>query len=160
MKKILMTITIAVFAFAPLASAENQKNIVDQVLASESHTTLAKVLEAADLVETLKGEGPFTLFAPSDEAFAQLPEGKLEALLKPENKEGLKALLASHVLPKKLMTFEIVDVPRARTLGGNHVGLKVAGGKVTVGEARVLEPNLIASNGIKHSIDKVILPES
>jgi transforming growth factor-beta-induced protein len=116
-------------------------------------------VQAADLVETLKGEGPFTVFAPTDEAFAKLPAGTLENLLKPENKETLTAILTYHVVPGKVMAADVVGLESATTVNGKDLSIKVEGDTVMVDGATVVQTDIECSNGVIHVIDAVVLPE-
>ena len=141
---------------APTAAAS--KDIVDTAVAAGSFKTLAAALQAAGLVDTLKGAGPFTVFAPTDEAFAKLPAGTVDTLLKPENKAKLTAILTGHVVPGKVMSTDLKDGQKAKTVGGNEVTVKIDGGKVMVGTANVAKADVAASNGVIHVIDTVILP--
>lgn len=164
MLKTLAIGTLAAFTFGAatsLATAgrEDTKNIVDTAVAAGSFKTLAKALEAADLVDTLKGPGPFTVFAPTDEAFAKLPAGTLESLLKPENKTKLQRILKYHVVPGKIMAADVVKLRSAKTVSGDTVGIATRDGGVTVDDARVVKTDIAASNGVIHVIDTVILPK-
>jgi uncharacterized surface protein with fasciclin (FAS1) repeats len=139
------------------------KDVVATAVEAGHFKTLAKALEAAGLVETLKGKGPFTVFAPSDEAFAKLPSGTLDSLLKPENKEKLKAILLMHVVPGDLLIADVKKIKEAKTAGG--VNLEVTHHLLTgvhIGTAKemahVQNSDIHASNGVIHVIDKVILP--
>ena len=141
------------------AAADSElKDIVDTAVANGSFTTLAAALEAAGLVETLKGEGPFTVFAPTDEAFAKLPAGTLENLLKPENKDQLVAILTYHVVPGKVLAADVVKLSEAETVQGSKVTIKTDMGKVMINDATVTLADVLASNGVIHVIDTVILP--
>jgi len=122
--------------------------------------TLAAALKAAGLVDTLKGEGPFTVFAPTDAAFAALPAGTVENLLKPENREQLVAVLTYHVVPGKVTSSEVVKLDKAKTVNGEEVSINAAMGKVRVDDATVTTADIEASNGVIHVIDTVILPKS
>jgi uncharacterized surface protein with fasciclin (FAS1) repeats len=137
------------------------KDIVDTAVAAKFNTLVAAV-KAADLVDTLKGDGPFTVFAPTDEAFARLPQGTLEELLKPENKDKLKAILTYHVVSGKVMAADVVKLggKRVKTVQGSPVPIQVQGGNVTVGEATVTRTDIQTSNGVIHVIDAVLLPPS
>jgi uncharacterized surface protein with fasciclin (FAS1) repeats len=135
------------------------KDIVDTAVAAGSFKTLAAALQAADLVETLKGEGPFTVFAPTDEAFAKLPAGTLDELLKPENKEKLASILTYHVVAGKVMAADVVKLKKAQTVQGSDIKITVAGGKVSVNDAHVVKTDIVCGNGVIHVIDAVILPE-
>ena len=116
-------------------------------------------MTAADLVPTLKGEGPFTVFAPTDEAFAKLPAGTLENLLQPENKSQLQAILTYHVVPGKVMASDVVSLSEAKTVNGGDLKIKTKMGKVMINEAQVIQTDIEASNGIIHVVDTVILPQ-
>ena len=139
------------------------KDVVATAVEAGHFKTLAKALEAAGLVDTLKGKGPFTVFAPSDEAFAKLPSGTLENLLKPENKEQLKAILLMHVVPDDLLIADVKKIKEAKTVGGAKVDViynMLTG--VHIGTAKemahVQNTDIHATNGVIHVIDKVILP--
>jgi uncharacterized surface protein with fasciclin (FAS1) repeats len=144
-----------------IAFQEAKKDIVDTAVAAGSFKTLAAALGAADLVTTLKGEGPFTVFAPTDEAFAKLPPGTVETLLKPENKDKLKEILLLHVVPGQVYAADVVKLKEAKTAGGKTVSISTEGG-VTVGtatgKANVVKTDIKAGNGVIHVIDAVILP--
>ena len=132
--------------------------IVDTAVAAGSFKTLVAAVQAAGLVETLSGKGPFTVFAPTDEAFAKLPAGTLEMLLKPENKAKLAAILTYHVVPGSVMAADVVKLKNAGTVLGQRVDIKVDGGKVMVDGANVVKTDIGCSNGVIHVIDSVILP--
>jgi len=140
--------------------AQHSKDIVDTAVAAGSFTTLAKALTAADLVPTLKGPGPFTVFAPTDEAFAKLPAGTLENLLKPENKAMLQRVLTYHVVPGKVMAADVVKVSSVKAVSGDMLSIKASGGTVTVNSSRVVHTDIAASNGVIHVVDTVLLPPS
>lgn len=142
-----------------MAGAEEKKDIVDTAVGAGSFKTLVAAVKAADLVETLKGKGPFTVFAPTDEAFAKLPEGTVESLLKPENKAKLVAVLTYHVVPGKVMAKDVVKLTEAKTVQGSAVTIAAKGGKVTVDKANVVKTDIETSNGVIHVIDAVILPK-
>jgi len=138
-------------------------DVVDVAAGAGSFNTLVAAVKAADLVDALKGEGPFTVFAPTDEAFAALPDGTLDELLKPENKEQLQSILLYHVVPGKVMSADIKGTVDAETLQGASVAVKSEGWsdsqrKVTVNGANVISADVPASNGVIHVIDAVILP--
>ncbi len=133
-------------------------DIVDTAVAAGSFKTLVAAVKAAGLVETLKGAGPFTVFAPTDEAFAKLPAGTVESLLKPENKAKLQAILTYHVVAGKVMAADVVKLTGATTVQGQNVVIAVTDGKVTVDGATVLKTDIETSNGVIHVIDSVILP--
>ena len=140
-------------------AAEGKKDIVDTAVAAGKFNTLAAALKAAGLVETLKGAGPFTVFAPTDEAFAKLPKATLDELLKPENKEKLTSILTYHVVAAKATSGEVAGMPSAKTVNGKELTLKSADGKVTVNDkATVTKADVMASNGVIHVIDTVLLP--
>jgi len=149
---------IACLAAASPARAQQTKDIVDTAVAAGSFKTLAKALTAADLVGTLKGDGPFTVFAPTDEAFAKLPAGTLDNLLKPENKAMLVRVLTYHVVPGRVMAADVVKINSAKAVSGDSLHIKAAGGNVMVGKARVTKTDILASNGVIHVIDTVLLP--
>ncbi len=136
------------------------QTIVDIAVADGRFTTLVAAVQAAGLVETLAGEGPFTVFAPTDEAFAKLPAGTLEELLKPENKQQLTDILLYHVVPGKVMAADVVNLSEAETALGEKVSIKVEDGKVFINDAQVILTDIEASNGVIHVIDTVILPPS
>jgi len=138
--------------------AQQTKDIVDTAVAAGSFTTLAKALTAADLVATLKGPGPFTVFAPTDEAFAKLPAGTLENLLKPENKAMLRRVLTYHVVRGKVMAADVVKVSSAKAVSGDMLSIKASGGTVMVNRSRVVNTDIAASNGVIHVVDTVLLP--
>ena len=126
----------------------------------DSSTTLAAALDAAGLIDTLKGDGPFTVFAPTDEAFAKLPAGTVESLLKPENKDQLIAILTYHVVPGKVKAADVVKLDNATTVNGQDVAIQVADNSVRINNANVIKTDIGASNGVIHVIDTVILPSS
>ena len=138
-------------------AAGHSKDIVDTAVDAGSFTTLVAAVQAAGLVDTLKGEGPFTVFAPTDEAFAALPEGTVEDLLKPENLATLQAILTYHVVPGKVMSGDLSNNMMAGTVQGADVTIMTEGG-VTVNGANVVTADIEASNGVIHVIDAVILP--
>lgn len=154
----------ATFAAVALASIvatparAQEKDIVDTAVAAGSFKTLAAALQAAGLVETLKGNGPFTVFAPTDAAFAKLPAGTVENLLKPENKEKLKAVLTYHVVPGKVTAAQVTKLKSAKTVQGSEARVTVDGGKVMIDNATVVKTDILAKNGVIHVIDTVIMP--
>ena len=135
-----------------------QKDIVDTAVDAGNFKTLAAALGAADLVDTLKGSGPFTVFAPTDEAFAKLPAGTVENLLKPENKDQLVAILTYHVVPGKVMAADVVKLREAKTVNGKMLDIDTKGNAVMVNDAKVTTTDIGAANGVIHVIDTVILP--
>jgi uncharacterized surface protein with fasciclin (FAS1) repeats len=138
--------------------AESSKDIVDTAVAAGSFKTLATALQAADLVDTLKGAGPFTVFAPTDEAFAKLPAGTIENLLKPENKAKLQSILKYHVVSGKVPASKVVTMNSAATVEGSVLRITAKNGTVSVNDAKVVKTDVEASNGIIHVIDSVVLP--
>jgi uncharacterized surface protein with fasciclin (FAS1) repeats len=155
----------AVIAAAALALAVGavsaraaQKDIVDTAVSAGQFGTLAAALGAAGLVDTLKGKGPFTVFAPTDAAFARLPAGTVEDLLKPENKDKLTAILTYHVVAGKVMAADVVKLRDAATVNGKKVEISVKDGTAMINDARVTTADVGASNGVIHVIDSVILP--
>ena len=155
---------VAQFALvATQASAgdySKKKDIVDTAVSAGQFNTLAAALDAAGLIDTLKGDGPFTVFAPTDEAFAKLPAGTVENLLKPENKDQLIAILTYHVVPGKVKAAEVVKLDNATTVNGQDVAIQVADKGVRINDANVIKTDIGASNGVIHVIDTVILPSS
>jgi len=138
--------------------AAELKDVVDTAVNAGSFKTLVAAVKAAGLVETLKGAGPFTVFAPTDEAFAKLPEGTVESLLKPENKDKLVAILTYHVVAGKVMAADVVKITEAKTVNGKSLTVKVDGG-VMVDNAKVVKTDIACSNGVIHVIDAVVLPK-
>ena len=153
-------VVLAVAASGSTAVRAETRDLVDTAVAAGSFKTLAKALDAAGLVTTLKGAGPFTVFAPTDEAFAKLPDGTLETLLKPENKEKLRPILTYHVVPEKVMASDVVKLQSAKAVSGDTITVKVENGVVHVDNATVTSADVLASNGVIHVIDSVILPKS
>jgi uncharacterized surface protein with fasciclin (FAS1) repeats len=134
------------------------KDIVDTAVSAGSFKTLTTALAAAGLVETLKGKGPFTVFAPTDEAFAKLPAGTVESLLKPANKQKLTAILTYHVVAGNVKAADVVKLSSAKTLNGQSVTIKTVGGKVLINGATVVKADIAATNGTIHVIDTVLMP--
>ena len=157
MRKMLALLVVAGFA-SPAFAAE--KDIVDTAVGAEKFKTLVAAVKAADLVDTLKGDGPFTVLAPTDEAFAKLPEGTVESLLKPENKEKLVAILKYHVIPSKALAADVVklDGKTVKTAEGRSIKISVDGDTVMVGKAKVVKTDILCTNGVIHVIDTVLLP--
>ena len=152
-------VAAAVLALSAAAGAQHQNSdLVDTAMAAGSFTTLAKALQAADLVETLKGKGPYTVFAPTDEAFAKLPQAMLNDLLKPENKAKLQRILTYHVVRGRVMSADVVKLRSAKAVSGDTIDIKTNGESVMVANARVVKTDVAASNGVIHVIDTVILP--
>jgi len=162
MKK-LRILSLSALALATLALPVVQAgdkpagDIVAVASGAGSFNTLVAAVKAAGLVETLQGTGPFTVFAPTDEAFAKLPKGTVEDLLKPENKQKLVAILTYHVVPGKVMASDVKTM-QAKTVNGKELSIVVAGGKVTVDKANVVKTDVAAKNGVIHVIDTVVLP--
>lgn len=152
-----LTVTGQGLALAQDASA---KDIVTTAVQAGSFKTLAAALNAAGLVETLQGKGPFTVFAPSDEAFAKLPAGTVETLLKPENKSRLIAVLTYHVVPGKVLAADVVKLKAAATVNGQRVDVKIEGDKVRIDQAQVVATDIACSNGVIHVVDQVLLPST
>jgi len=150
---------LIVLGGAMTSTAQAQSNIVDTAVAAGQFKTLAAALTAAGLVDTLKGAGPFTVFAPTDAAFAKLPKGTVEDLLKPENKAKLTAILTYHVVPGKVLAADVVKVKAAKTVQGGSIAVNAAGGKVMVDAANVVKTDIAASNGAIHVIDTVLMPK-
>ncbi len=172
MKRLLTTFTIATFAFAGISSLHaedkmdektkspgvSKENIVEIASGMNNFTTLVAAVKAADLVDTLSGEGPFTVFAPTNEAFAKLPEGTVDELLKPENKEKLQKILKFHVVPGKVMAADVKTMS-ADTAAGEKAEVVVKDGVVTYGGQKVIKTDIVASNGVIHWIDGVAMPK-
>lgn len=133
-------------------------NIVETAVANGSFNTLVAAVTAAGLVDTLSSAGPFTVFAPVDEAFAALPEGTVESLVQPENKETLTGILTYHVIAGKVMSTDLTDGMQAKTVNGQDVTIHLKEGKVFVNDAEVVIANVETSNGVVHAINKVIMP--
>jgi uncharacterized surface protein with fasciclin (FAS1) repeats len=151
-----MLLTLSAFADP---NPTPSKDIVDTAVAAGSFKTLAAALQAAGLVDTLKSKGPFTVFAPTDDAFAKLPPGTVEDLLKPENKEKLVSILTYHVVPGKVLASQVTKMNSAKTVNGESLAIKVEGGAVMVDNAKVTKTDILCSNGVIHVIDSVVLPK-
>lgn len=156
-RKTLIAAALAAFVGTSAFAGSNSKDIVDTAAANADFETLVAAVQAADLVDTLKGEGPFTVFAPTDAAFDALPEGTVEELLKPENKDQLVAILTYHVVPGKVMSGDLVDDMKAATVQGGEISVDLDSG-VMVNDATVVAADIETTNGVIHVIDKVILP--
>ena len=148
---------VASFMTAPAFAESHVKDIVDTAVEAGTFNTLAAALTAAGLVETLKGEGPFTVFAPTDEAFAKLPAGTVDDLLKPENKDKLTAILTYHVVPGAVMSTDLTEGMKAKTVNGAELTITLEGG-AKVNGAVISTADIKATNGVIHVIDAVILP--
>lgn len=161
-QKLILTALFALGLLVVPAAAEDakteKKDIVDTAVAAGQFKTLVAAVKEAGLVETLKGDGPFTVFAPTDEAFAALPEGTVESLLKPENKKKLVAILTYHVVPGKVMAKDAMKLKEAKTVQGSTIDIEVKDGNVMIDEAKVVKADIVTSNGVIHVIDKVIMP--
>jgi uncharacterized surface protein with fasciclin (FAS1) repeats len=144
---------------ALIAGSHSKKDIVDTAVSAGSFKTLVAAVTAADLAETLKGEGPFTVFAPTDDAFAKLPAGTVEDLLKPENKDKLKAILTYHVVSGKVMAKDVMTLKEAKTVNGGMVMISMEADTVMVDNAKVVHADVECSNGVIHVIDTVIMPK-
>ena len=155
----ILIVTLMIVGLASSSHAGGQKDIVDTAVAAGSFKTLAAALTAADLVGTLKGKGPFTVFAPTDEAFAKLPAGTLDDLLKPANKAKLQGILTYHVVSGKVMAADVVKLKSAKTVNGQSLAIKVKDGGVMVDNAKVTKTDIECTNGVIHIIDTVVLPK-
>ena len=140
------------------ATAAPTSDIVEVAVSAGNFKPLAAALEAAGLVQTLKGDGPFTVFAPTDKAFAQLPAGTVETLLRPENKDQLVAILTYHVVQGRIMAADVVNVDSATSVNGRDLSVGTRDGGVRINEATVTKTDIVASNGVIHVVDSVILP--
>ncbi|MEZ5354379.1 MAG: fasciclin domain-containing protein [Bryobacteraceae bacterium] len=163
-RTVFLRLSAATVLAAGLMAADSHKamasaDIVDTAVAAGSFQTLVTAVKAAGLVETLKGPGPFTVFAPTDEAFAKLPAGTVESLLKPENKAKLVSILTYHVVAGNVMAADVVKLRHAKTVQGGNVNIKAAAGQVMIDDARVIKTDIAASNGVIHVIDTVIMPK-
>ena len=160
-RRTLLSLTLAglILSISGSSRAGDKKDIIDTAIAAGQFKTLAAALQAADLVDALKGKGPFTVFAPTNKAFAALPEGTVATLLKPENKKKLVSILTYHVIPAKVPA-SAVKTMKAKTVNGKMVDIKVSDKGVTVDNAKVIKTDVFGSNGVIHVIDKVILPKS
>jgi uncharacterized surface protein with fasciclin (FAS1) repeats len=139
--------------------AANKKDIVDTAQSAGSFNTLVTAINAAGLTDTLKGQGPFTVFAPTDEAFSKLPPGTVENLLKPENIAQLQAILTYHVVPGKVKAKDAVNLTSAKTVNGQEFKVSKSGNDLMVDDAKVIKTDIMASNGVIHVIDRVIMPQ-
>ncbi|WDI32944.1 fasciclin domain-containing protein [Hyphococcus flavus] len=154
------SVTVALGAANAGNYGADKKDIVDTAVEAGQFETLATALTAAGLVETLKGDGPFTVFAPTDAAFAALPAGTVDTLLMPENKDQLTAILTYHVVPGKVKAADVVNLESATTVNGADISISVDNGTVMINDATVTTADVKASNGVIHVIDKVIMPPS
>ena len=160
LKSSLIALTIGAVLVAPVVAGSygKQKDIVDTAVDAGAFNTLVTAVQAAELVDALKADGPVTVFAPSDEAFTKLPAGTVENLLKPENRDQLTAILTYHVVPGKLTATDVTSMAGSKTLQGESVRFEAKDGKVFVDGAQVVQADIMASNGVIHVIDTVILP--
>lgn len=136
-----------------------KKDIVDTAVAAGNFNTLVAAIKAADLVQTLKGKGPYTVFAPTDAAFAKLPSGTLDTLLMPQNKNKLAGILTYHVVAGKVMAADVIKMSQAKTVNGQMLSIRTIGSTVKVDEANVIKTDIECSNGVIHVIDAVVLPK-
>ena len=150
-------VTAPASAQMPKAAAPSP-DIVDVAASAGSFNTLVAAVKAAGLVETLRGDGPYTVFAPTDEAFAKLPAGTLESLLKPENKATLQAILTYHVVAGEVLAKDVIGLKSAKTVQGQSLAVRTEGGSVMVDNANVIKTDIMAKNGVIHVIDAVVLP--
>src|SRR4029079_10864419 len=155
---VMKTFTAGALALALSMSVAKAADIVDTAIAAGSFTTLVTAVKAAGLVETLKGAGPFTVFAPNDAAFAKLPAGTVESLLKPENKAKLVAILTYHVVPGKVEAKDVVKLSEAKTVNGKSLHITTTASGVSVDGANVVKTDIQCTNGVIHVLDSVILP--
>ena len=161
MRSKLATLAVAAAAAVGIGSASAhaaETDIVETAIAAGQFKTLATALDRAGLVSTLKGQGPYTVFAPTDAAFAKLPAGTVDNLLKPENKAQLTTILTYHVVPGRVMAADVVQLKEAETVNGKMVDVNADGGSVMINDAKVTAADVTASNGVIHVIDTVILP--
>jgi uncharacterized surface protein with fasciclin (FAS1) repeats len=157
--KLVFGALVALFALSTSVKAQS-KDIVDLAVGNDNLKTLVAAVKAGGLVDVLKGDGPFTVFAPTDEAFAALPKGTLEMLLKPENKDKLVAILTYHVVSGKVMSTDLSNGQKAGTVQGEKVKVSIKGSTVKINDAQVVAADVKAKNGVVHVINKVILPPS
>ncbi|MFB1072452.1 fasciclin domain-containing protein [Vibrio diabolicus] len=156
------TLMVTLSFMLPVKAHEHgmmKADIVDVATENGSFNTLVAAVKAADLVDTLKGEGPFTVFAPTDDAFAKLPDGTIDMLLMPENKDKLVSILTYHVVPGKVMAADVVKLDKATTVQGQDVMIKTMGDKVMANDANIMATDVKAKNGVIHVIDTVIMPK-
>lgn len=153
-----LLVAIALVSAPVLAGSYAKKDIVDTAVDAGSFNTLVAAVQAAGLVDALKADGPYTVFAPTDEAFAKLPAGTVDNLLKPENIEQLRAVLTYHVVPGKIMAKDVTKMSNGTTLQGESLSFEVKDGKVMVDNAQVIKADIATSNGVIHVIDTVVLP--
>ena len=159
-KRLVWALPVALLATAFIGystmSQQAEKDIVDTAVGAGQFNTLVKLVQEAGLVDALRGEGPFTVFAPTDEAFAKLPKKQVDALLK--DKEALRRVLLYHVVQGKVMSSDVVKLRTAKTLQGQNINIRVRNNVVRINDAKVIKADIVCSNGVIHVIDKVILP--
>lgn len=166
MKTIKIIAAVAALALAAIPAQaqwngeKSDPDIVDVAISAGTFETLVAAVKAADLVDVLKGDGPFTVFAPTDEAFAKLPAGTVAELLKPENKEKLVAVLTYHVVPGRVMAKDVASLKEAKTVQGQSLEVSIKDGAAMVDDAKIVKTDIAASNGIIHVIDRVVLPDT
>lgn len=146
------------FALGACSNMMDDPDIVDIAASNDDFSTLVAAVSAAGLVETLKGDGPFTVFAPNNAAFAKLPDGTVESLLEPENKQALTDILTYHVVAGKVIAADVVNLDRATTVNGKDVHIRVRDGAVHINDSQVIATDIVGSNGVIHVIDSVLLP--
>ena len=156
---ILISAPVLLFAGSYGYKTKASMDIVDTAISAKSFNTLVTALKAADLVDVLRGDGPFTVFAPTDDAFAKLPAGTLEKLLMPENKDKLQAILTYHVVPGRYMAADVINMNSAKTVNGQSFTISNSYGNAMVDNAKIIKTDINASNGVIHVIDSVILPQ-
>ncbi|WP_371186916.1 fasciclin domain-containing protein [Thalassotalea maritima] len=156
--KIFVAVILLYSASVFAGGGYGKKDIVDTAASNDTFSTLVAAVQAADLVDTLKGDGPFTVFAATNEAFAKLPAGTLEDLLKPENKDKLAAILTYHVVAGEVMAADVVSLSSATSVQGGDIAVTVSDTGVQINEANVIKTDIKTSNGVIHVIDSVILP--
>lgn len=162
MKRLALALLLALTAIGtarPARADDCEKDIVATAVAAGQFNTLAAALKAAGLVHTLQGEGPFTVLAPTDAAFAKLPKGTLHELLKPENRDKLRSILLLHVVPGKAKVADVAKLSRVKTAQGGTVSVTLTDGRLRLNGAAVVKTDIAASNGVIHVIDTVLLPE-
>jgi len=157
-RTLLAAVGAGALALAGCGSTMSEPDIVDIAASNDDFSTLVAAVSAADLVETLKSDGPFTVFAPNNEAFAKLPEGTVATLLEPENKDQLTSILTYHVVAGKVMAADVVGLDSATTVNGKDVHIRVKNGSVYVNKSKVIATDIVGSNGVIHVIDSVLLP--
>ena len=150
--------TASALALSACANMTSEPDIVDIAAGNEDFSTLVAAVSAAGLVETLKGDGPFTVFAPNNAAFAKLPDGTVASLLEPENLETLQGILTYHVVAGNVMAADVVNLSSATTVNGKDVHIRVKNGSVYVNKSKVIATDIVGSNGVIHVIDSVLLP--